>query len=285
MGNGAEVSVRTPTRREYGELEKVGGRGWLLIANNDIAMPFGETDRAHLKKFARHELPGAPIPMSWQRFIPWDMEFLLDQGSRLGHAGLNIIDQQAGEDGQVHGVLINEGPHVYETDQQVNIGKLVVKSQEPLKGDAMLKAFHDDVYRKPHGYDMKPDEGIVWVPVTKRFAYTGEEKTLRLEEFPRAHDRSKLYPYLGIKPVEEIDDMTTVLESTTHLAATDQIGFSRDFCMWVKKGLKVVDGRFTEVEHGASRLLKPGDNPWRIMTETLGEIDFIGLELYKSLTV
>lgn len=283
MGNGREINTRGLTNREYGDLERMGGDGLLILTEGDMDLPF-EDGGLHLKQSAKQALPGVPIPKQWQEYRRRGMECVLDLGTRLGQAGLNLRDQYIDDDGILQSTIVNEGPHIYAASTDFDIGKIVAKGA-PLRGDEFLDALRHDVSVKPEGLVLNPVEGLIWAPITKRFQYHGTEKTIQIPEIPRGHDRSGLHRELGIVPVGISDSEESVLDSSIQLAATDGIAFSKNHCMWVVKGLKIIEGKFIEVEHGAARLLKPGDRKWRIMTETLGEIDYIGLELYNSLTI
>lgn len=285
----ARVQVGELAKPELRRIQEAKGHGWLILSRADVVLPFTEAAPLHLHRFSSQELPEIVIPHAMRPLLDLDMDAVIDQGSRHGQAGLNTIQQTVGEDMHLHAVMVNEGPHSYHAIEPFDVGRLVIKGREPLKGDDLEEVLDSgDIYELPEDKQIDYEEGKIWLPVQKRFRYADGHKDLQIPEFPRAHSRGKLHPYLGIEEIGvDQDDDSGVL---TRLASTGKVGFSKDVCLWVAEGrldfsLNGVK-ESVRVPHVASNGLKPDDVPWRIMAETIGErVSHVGVQVYHALSI
>ncbi len=265
---------------ELNEVIENDGRGYLLFTAEDVKLPPGA--EFCLAPGETFDLPPMPVAMDWLG-LPKSMWVGLDLRSMFGQAGVTITRQEYDSEGLIHATIENRGPRTVASGQNLAFGKLVAKG-EPMDSVKITNEFSRLFTTAPLNTTIDPYTNCIWLPVTRRFQYDIEDSNnftpFDLSQH-NAHDRTRLHRGLRVSPYDE-----TILKahSRTELSATDALQTDRSICLWVGRGLKVHNEELASITHHSSKLLQPGDVPWRIMLETTDSYpDFAQIEVYNRI--
>lgn len=267
------------------EIEQKKGMGFMIVSESDVTLnhegafqlsPGGESTFLPLK-----------LPPLAQDLRAHNMKPHLVTGSRLGQASLDI-HQAVVEDHLLITVVNNHPEHTYTFGQHIDIGKLVIHG-EPLMGRALQQALEAEMYVTPSGMEVNLEQGLIEIPITKYYVSESEKQTIAISALPRAHDRRRLHEALGLYETT-LDAVVAATHQGHYLSATDPLGFSKNYALWVNGGRAPTQDHATHasypsVDHCEARLCQGGDNPWRIVNETYAPIDAMYASFFHAVTV